>query len=82
MIATELQQVLSRAAELPPDEQQAVAARFQQVLDTFLDEHAHPVFTDEVAWMKHLGMSDEDIAWVLAQPTNPEPGEAYVNADA
>lgn len=82
MIDTALQQILERAAQLTPNEQQAIAAQFQQVLDTFLDEIAHPIFPDEVAWMKHLGMSDEDIAWVLAQPTDPEPGEAYVDADA
>lgn len=51
-------------------------------LEKLLDVLAHPVFTDEVEWMKHLGMSDEDIAWVMAQPTEPEPGEAYLDADS
>lgn len=60
-----------------PPAQEARAA-----LEALLDAIAHPIFTDEVEWMRHLGMADEDIAWVMAQPTEPEPGEAYLDADA
>ncbi len=38
-------------------------------------------FDDEVAWMRHLGMSEESIARVLAAPVDPEPGEEYIDAD-
>jgi hypothetical protein len=83
MIEAALQQVMTRAAQLPPAGQQELAAQFEQVLDTFLQEEAtHPVFTDEVAWMKHLGMDDESIARVMEEPLEPEPGEAYLDADA
>ncbi len=77
-----LQRVIQQAEQLEPAQQEALAAQFQQVLDAFLEDQAHPVFTDEVEWMRHLGMSEEDIAWVMAQPTDPEPGEEYLDADA
>lgn len=78
-----LQKVIQRAEQLEPAQQQILAEAIQQVIDHILQEEAdHPVFTDEVEWMKHLGMSDEDIAWVMAQPTEPEPGETYLDADA
>ena len=78
-----LQKVIQQAEQLEPAQQQAIAAQFQQVLDAFLQaEAAHPVFTDEVEWMRHLGMSEESIARVMAEPIEPEPGEAYLDADA
>ncbi|HEY7123371.1 MAG TPA: hypothetical protein VH540_05425 [Ktedonobacterales bacterium] len=39
-------------------------------------------FDDEVEWMRHLGMSEDSIARVLAESVEPEPGEAYLDADA
>lgn len=39
-------------------------------------------FDDEVEWMRHLGMSEESIARVLAEPVEPDPGEIYLDADA
>ena len=78
-----LQKVIQQAEQQEPAAEQALAAQFQQVLDAFLQEEAaHPVFTDEVEWMCHLGMSEESIARVMAEPTEPEPDEAYLDADA
>lgn len=78
-----LQKVIQQAEQLEPAQQQAIAAQFQQVLDAFLQEEAaHPVFTDEIEWMRHLGMPEEDIAWVMEQPTEPEPDEEYLDAAA
>ncbi len=39
-------------------------------------------FDDEVEWMRHLGMSEDSIARVLAESVEPEPGEVYLDADA
>ncbi len=50
----------------------------KQVFDSF---HGRPLFTDEEAFMRALGMSDEDIAWVFAQPVEPAPDEEYVQVE-
>ncbi len=42
-----------------------------------LDSFRHPIYTDEEAFMRALGMLDEDIAWVMAQPVEPAPDEVY-----
>jgi len=78
-----LQRVIQQAEQLDPAQQETLAAQFQQVLDAFLQEEAaHPVYADEVEWMRHLGMSEESIARVMAAPIDPEPGEEYLDADA
>ncbi|HEY7123129.1 MAG TPA: hypothetical protein VH540_04200 [Ktedonobacterales bacterium] len=41
----------------------------------------HISYSDE-EWMRHLGMDEEDIAWVQAQPVDLEPGEEYEVADS
>lgn len=39
------------------------------------------VFYSDEEFMRALGMSEESIARVMAAPTEPEPGEEYVDAD-
>ncbi|HEV2459906.1 MAG TPA: hypothetical protein VGS80_16230 [Ktedonobacterales bacterium] len=51
----------------------------QQVFDSLRDAtRRRQVFADEVEFMRALGMQDEDIDWVLAQPVEPAPDEVYV----
>ncbi len=82
MIET-LKRAIEQAGHLPPDQQEIVAKQMQRLLNVFQEvEPGHPIFFDEEAWMRHLGMPEEDIAWVMAQPTEPEPDEEYIDADA
>lgn len=86
---TSTQEVLARflretiAVLIRSEQPQAeLVQQARQALEIALDEIAHPVFSDEVEWMRHLGMPEEDIARVMAEPTEAEPGEAYLDANA
>jgi predicted DNA-binding protein len=50
----------------------------QQFFDTLRDAtRTRRVFTGDEEFMHALGMVDEDIAWVLAQPVEPTSDETY-----
>ena len=58
-----------------------IATLIEQAKQDKFRPSGHISYSDE-EWMHYLGMSEEDIAWVQAQPVEPEPGEEYRDANA
>ena len=54
----------------------------ESLIEGWAAEHAahHRTFYSEEAFMRGLGMDEEDIAWVEAQPIEADPSE-YADAD-
>ena len=51
----------------------------EALIEIWVREHEPPrhIYQSEELLMRALGLSDEDIASVLAEPVEPEPGEEY-----
>jgi hypothetical protein len=55
-----------------------IEAGVRALKEAFDALRGRPIYTDEVAFMRALGMREDDIAWVMAQPVEPAPDEEYV----
>ena len=67
-MTTALQQILEQAEQLPPAQQEALAAEFRLMLEAFLEEQEgrdplkHPRYLTFEQFFHELGMTDEQIA--------------------
>lgn len=75
-----LRVIIELVTRLPDEQQWQLSARFLHALSEYL-ESVRPIYHSEEAFMRALGMSDERIARLLAEPVEPEPGEEYEHAD-
>ena len=75
-------QVYQRLEALAQERGQTPEA-FLEALLTEQEKHQpeQEVFDSLEAMMRASGMSEEDIAWVQAQPVELEPGDEYERAD-
>lgn len=67
-MTTALQQILEKAEQLPPAQQEALAAEFRLMLEAFLEEQEgrdplkQPRYLTFEQFFHELGMTDEQIA--------------------
>ncbi len=73
-ISTEVYEQLVALAQAHGQTPEAALAALveQQALEESMHSTGHISYSDE-EWMRHLGMTDEDIAWVEAQPLQNDP---------
>lgn len=55
----------------------------ETLIESWVTAHGaqHQVYHSEEEFMQALGMSEERIARIMAEPVEPEPGEEYEHAD-
>ena len=53
------------------------------LMESWVNEHKtqRQIYSTEEEFMRALGMSEERIARIMAEPVEPEPGEEYEHAD-
>ncbi len=82
VIADELQRFVDMVLILPREDFQALLDRINQTFDSVLADRApQRVYHGEEEFMRALGMSEERIARLMAEPIEPAPDEEYDDAD-
>lgn len=74
-------QVYQRLEALAQERGQTPEALLESLLDEQEQQPEQEIFHSLEALMRASGMSEEDIAWVQAQPVELEPGDEPERAD-
>ena len=81
-IAEEFQRFVDVFLVLPKADIQTLIDHINRTLDAVMaDRQSHRIFHSEEEFMRALGMSEERIARLMAEPVEPLPGEEYDDAD-
>lgn len=81
-IAEEFQRFVDVFLLLPKEDAQRLFDRINQALDAVLaNRTSQHIYYGEEEFMRALGMSEERIARLMAEPIEPAPDEEYDDAD-